>query len=121
MTYGFSVQSTRDTSVFGKGEGRGVIGPRARTTPRRAGASRRRCCSAFPGSGSMAIFIGAIALLGSGDMEVGSHPRLTCTPPIGFVTRDAFELQFADIFDPVTAAGASETMINPEVRRGLDA
>ena len=52
-----------------------------------------------------------------------SHPRLTCTPHIGFVTEDEFELQFADIFDQVNAyaAGAPEHMINPEVWHARDA
>jgi len=46
-----------------------------------------------------------------------THPRVTCTPHIGFVTEDEFELQFSDIFDQVAAfhAGAPIHMINPEV------
>jgi D-3-phosphoglycerate dehydrogenase len=48
-----------------------------------------------------------------------AHPRLTCTPHIGFVTEDEFDLQFADIFDQVNAyaEGAPIHMINPEVWR----
>lgn len=46
-----------------------------------------------------------------------SHPNVTCTPHIGFVTEDEFELQFSDIFDQVTAfqAGAPIHMINQVV------
>ncbi|GGE62404.1 D-2-hydroxyacid dehydrogenase family protein [Actibacterium pelagium] len=46
-----------------------------------------------------------------------SHPNLICTPHIGFVTEDEFEVQFSDIFDQVNAyaEGAPIHMINPEV------
>ncbi|MBO9466505.1 D-2-hydroxyacid dehydrogenase family protein [Tropicibacter sp. R15_0] len=46
-----------------------------------------------------------------------SHPNLICTPHIGFVTEDEFEVQFRDIFEQVAAysAGAPIHMINPEV------
>ena len=47
-----------------------------------------------------------------------THPNVTCTPHIGFVTEDEFEIQFSDIFDQVVAFrdGAQIHMINPEVR-----
>ncbi len=46
-----------------------------------------------------------------------SHPNVICTPHIGFVTEDEFELQFSDIFDQVVAfqMGAPIHMINPGV------
>ena len=50
------------------------------------------------------------------------HPLLTmdnvvCTPHIGYVTRDEYELQFADIFDQIAAyaAGAATNVVNPDV------
>ncbi len=50
------------------------------------------------------------------------HPLLTldtvvCTPHIGYVTRDEYEIQFADIFDQIAAyaAGAPINVVNPEV------
>ncbi len=48
-----------------------------------------------------------------------SHPRLVCTPHIGFVTEDEFDLQFTDIFEQVSAyaEGRPIHMINPEVWR----
>ena len=48
------------------------------------------------------------------------HPNVICTPHIGFVTEDEFELQFSDIFDQVCAyrAGQPINMINPEVVGG---
>lgn len=47
---------------------------------------------------------------------LATHPNVTCTPHIGFVTEDEFEVQFSDIFDQIVAyhAGAPIHMINPE-------
>jgi D-3-phosphoglycerate dehydrogenase len=51
----------------------------------------------------------------------GDHPLLgldnvVCTPHIGYVTRDEWELQFADIFDQINAFadGAPVNVVNPE-------
>ena len=51
-----------------------------------------------------------------------SHPLLTmanvvCTPHIGYVTRDEYEIQFSDIFDQITAyaAGNPINVVNPQV------
>ena len=50
------------------------------------------------------------------------HPLLgmdnvVCTPHIGYVTRDEYDIQFADIFDQIVAyaAGAPINVVNPEV------
>ena len=50
------------------------------------------------------------------------HPLLTmdnvvCTPHIGYVTRDEYEIQFSDIFDQITAytAGTPINVVNPQV------
>lgn len=50
------------------------------------------------------------------------HPLLAtenvvCTPHIGYVSRDEYEIQFADIFDQITAyaAGKPINVVNPEV------
>jgi D-3-phosphoglycerate dehydrogenase len=50
------------------------------------------------------------------------HPLLqfsnvVCTPHIGYVTRDEYEIQFADIFDQINAyaAGAPSNVVNPGV------
>jgi D-3-phosphoglycerate dehydrogenase / 2-oxoglutarate reductase len=54
-----------------------------------------------------------------------THPLLTmpnvvCTPHIGYVTRDEYEVQFVDIFDQITAyaAGKPINVINSEVLKG---
>ena len=44
-------------------------------------------------------------------------PNVICTPHIGYVTRDEYELQFADIFDQINAfaEGTPINVVNPEV------
>jgi D-3-phosphoglycerate dehydrogenase len=51
-----------------------------------------------------------------------AHPLLrldnvVCTPHIGYVTRDEYEIQFADIFDQIVAyaSGAPINVVNPDV------
>ena len=71
IAYGHAVQSTKDKSNFGSGEVRGVIGPESSNNAKEGGGLVPTLLFGIPGSGSMAIFIGAIALLGSGSIEVG--------------------------------------------------
>ncbi|THD43843.1 MAG: D-2-hydroxyacid dehydrogenase family protein [Bradyrhizobium sp.] len=54
-------------------------------------------------------------------IERGDHPLLhmnnvVCTPHIGYVTREEFQLQFTDIFDQINAfaAGAPVNVVNPQ-------
>ncbi|MBC6442519.1 MAG: tripartite tricarboxylate transporter permease [Rhodobacteraceae bacterium] len=71
IAYGHAVQTTPDKSKFGSGEIRGVIGPESSNNAKEGGGLVPTLLFGIPGSGSMAIFIGAIALLGSGNVEVG--------------------------------------------------
>ncbi|MEO0918808.1 MAG: tripartite tricarboxylate transporter permease, partial [Pseudomonadota bacterium] len=71
IAYGHSVQTSKDKSKFGSGEIRGVIGPESSNNAKEGGGLVPTLLFGIPGSGSMAIFIGAIALLGSGNIEVG--------------------------------------------------
>lgn len=71
IAYGHAVQTTKDKSKFGTGEVRGVIGPESSNNAKEGGGLVPTLLFGIPGSGSMAIFIGAIALLGSGQIEVG--------------------------------------------------
>jgi D-3-phosphoglycerate dehydrogenase len=43
-------------------------------------------------------------------------PNVVCTPHIGFVTREEFDLQFSDIFDQISAyaEGRPTNVVNPE-------
>ncbi len=70
IAYGHAVQTTKDKSNFGKGEVRGVIGPESSNNAKEGGGLVPTLLFGIPGSGSMAIFIGALALLGNG-IDVG--------------------------------------------------
>jgi D-3-phosphoglycerate dehydrogenase len=43
-------------------------------------------------------------------------PNVICTPHIGYVTRDEFELQFSDVFDQIAAyaSGSPINVVNPD-------
>jgi len=71
IAYGHTVQTTKDRSGFGKGEVRGVVGPESSNNAKEGGGLVPTLLFGIPGSGSMAIFIGALSLLGSGELEVG--------------------------------------------------
>jgi D-3-phosphoglycerate dehydrogenase / 2-oxoglutarate reductase len=48
--------------------------------------------------------------------------NLVCTPHIGYVTRDEYEVQFSDIFDQIVAfaAGKPINVVNPKVLESAD-
>ena len=71
IAYGHTVQSSKDKSRFGSGDVRGVIGPESSNNAKEGGGLVPTLLFGIPGSGAMAIFIGALALLGSGELEVG--------------------------------------------------
>lgn len=70
IAYGHTVQSAKDKSHFGSGDVRGVIGPESSNNAKEGGGLVPTLLFGIPGSGSMAIFIGALALLGTG-IDVG--------------------------------------------------
>jgi D-3-phosphoglycerate dehydrogenase len=43
-------------------------------------------------------------------------PNVVCTPHIGYVTREEYDLQFSDVFDQIRAyaEGAPIHVVNPE-------
>ncbi len=48
--------------------------------------------------------------------------NVVCTPHIGYVTRDEYEIQFSDIFDQIVAyaAGKPINVVNPKVLEGAN-
>lgn len=54
------------------------------------------------------------------DHPLLNMPNAVCTPHIGYVTRDEYEIQFTEIFDQILAyaAGAPINVINTAVRKG---
>ncbi|MEO1471204.1 MAG: tripartite tricarboxylate transporter permease [Pseudomonadota bacterium] len=59
-----TAQSAKDKSQFGSGDIRGVIGPESSNNAKEGGGLVPTLIFGIPGSGSMAVFIGGLALLG---------------------------------------------------------
>ncbi|MEM6307402.1 MAG: tripartite tricarboxylate transporter permease, partial [Pseudomonadota bacterium] len=70
IAYGHTIQTSKDKDQFGKGDVRGVIGPESSNNAKEGGGLVPTLLFGIPGSGSMAVFIGALALLGTG-IDVG--------------------------------------------------
>ena len=96
---------------------------------RLATASPIRCNSkralVFTVNGGFTTLIGVPAAVDVYEQEPvrdTDHPllamdNLVCTPHIGYVTREEFDIQFTDIFDQITAyaAGTPINVVNPPV------
>lgn len=84
----------------------GLIEPGALLAALRAGR---------PGMGAVDVYEEE-PLLDTGNPLI-NLPNIVCTPHIGYVGRDEFEVQFNDIFDQITAfvAGKPINVVNPDV------
>ncbi len=79
IAYGHSVQTTKDKSKFGKGEIRGVLAPESANNAKEGGGLIPTLLFGIPGSGSMAVFLGGMVLIGiePGPAMVGSELETT--------------------------------------------
>ena len=81
LAYGHAVQSSKDKSQYGKGEIKGVIAPESANNALQGGALMPTLLFGIPGSGSMAVFLAGMALLGlqPGPSMVTTNLDLTYT------------------------------------------
>ncbi|EPC02147.1 tricarboxylate transporter [Litchfieldella anticariensis FP35 = DSM 16096] len=81
LTYGHAVQSARDKSQFGQGDIRGVIAPESANNACACGAMVPTLLFGVPGSGTAAVFLGGLLLLGlqPGVGMIETHLDLTYT------------------------------------------
>lgn len=81
IAYGHAVQTTKDSSNFGKGDIRGVIAPESANNAMTGGAMLPTILFGIPGSGSMAVFLGCMVLIGiePGPSMVTTDLHLTYT------------------------------------------
>ena len=81
IAYGHTKQTTKDRSRFGEGEIRGVIGPESSNNAKEGGGLVPTLLFGIPGSGSMAVFLGGMVLLGleAGPMMVRNDLNITYT------------------------------------------
>ena len=64
IAYGHVVQTSRDKSRYGKGDIRGVLAPESANNAKEGGGLVPTLLFGIPGSGSMAVFLGGLVLLG---------------------------------------------------------
>jgi hypothetical protein len=64
IAYGHVVQTSKDKSKFGKGDVRGVIAPESANNAKEGGGLVPTLLFGIPGSGSMAVFLGGLVILG---------------------------------------------------------
>lgn len=64
IAYGHAVQTTKDKGEFGNGDVRGVIAPESSNNAKEGGALIPTLLFGIPGSGSMAVFLGGMVLIG---------------------------------------------------------
>lgn len=64
ITYGYAAQSSKNRENFGQGDIRGVIAPESSNNAKEGGGLVPTLIFGIPGSGSMAVFLGGLALLG---------------------------------------------------------
>jgi len=81
IAYGHAVQTAKDKSRFGKGDIRGVLAPESANNAKEGGGLVPTLLFGIPGSGSMAVFLGGMVLLGieAGPAMVSSNLDLTYT------------------------------------------
>lgn len=64
VAYGHVVQTAKDKSQFGSGDIRGVIAPESANNAKEGGGLVPTLLFGIPGSGSMAVFLGGLTILG---------------------------------------------------------
>jgi len=64
IAYGHAVQTTKDKPNFGHGDVRGVIAPESSNNAKEGGGLVPTLLFGIPGSGSMAVFLGGMVLVG---------------------------------------------------------
>ena len=64
IAYGHAVQTTKNRELYGTGDVRGVIAPESANNAKEGGALVPTLLLGIPGSGSMAILLGGLVLIG---------------------------------------------------------
>ncbi len=81
IAYGHIVQTAKDKTQFGKGDIRGVIAPESANNAKEGGGLVPTLLFGIPGSGSMAVFLGGLTILGieTGPNLVGEDLNISYT------------------------------------------
>jgi len=103
IAYGHVIQTSKDRENFGKGDIRGVIAPESANNAKEGGGLIPTFLFGIPGSGSMAVFLGGLMILG-----IQPGPSML-TEDIDLVYTAIWSLAIANIF----GAGLSILLSKP--------
>jgi len=103
IAYGHIIQTTRDRENFGKGDIRGVIAPESANNAKEGGGLIPTFLFGIPGSGSMAVFLGGLLILG-----IQPGPAMV-TENVDLVYTAIWSLALANVF----GAGLSIFLAKP--------
>jgi putative tricarboxylic transport membrane protein len=95
ISYGQVVQTSKDTSQFGKGDVRGVIAPESSNNAKEGGALIPTLLFGIPGSGTTAVLLGGFVLLG---LQPG--PRMV-TQNLDITLTIVWTLAIANVFGAI--------------------
>jgi putative tricarboxylic transport membrane protein len=103
IAYGHIIQTTKDRKNFGKGDIRGVIAPESANNAKEGGGLIPTFLFGIPGSGSMAVFLGGLLILG-----IQPGPAMV-TENVDLVYTAIWSLALANVF----GAGLSIFLAKP--------
>lgn len=106
IAYGHIIQTSKDRENFGRGDIRGVIAPESANNAKEGGGLIPTFLFGIPGSGSMAVFLGGILILG---IQPGP---VMLTENIDLVYTAIWSLALANVF----GAGLSILLSKPITR-----
>jgi putative tricarboxylic transport membrane protein len=106
IAYGHVIQTSKDRSQFGKGDIRGVLAPESANNAKEGGGLIPTFLFGIPGSGSMAVFLGGLLILG-----IQPGPSML-TDDIDLVYTAIWSLALANVF----GAGFSIVLSKPITR-----
>lgn len=101
LSYGQAVQTAKDKSNFGKGDVRGVIAPESSNNAKEGGALIPTMLFGIPGSGTTAILLGGLILLG-----VQPGPSMLTTD-LSITLTIVWTLALANVFGAIACFGLS--------------
>lgn len=102
IAYGHVIQTSRDREKFGRGDIRGVIAPESANNAKEGGGLIPTFLFGIPGSGSMAVFLGGLLILGiqPGPSMVTEHADLLYTA--------IWSLALANVFGAILSIALSK-------------
>ncbi len=103
IAYGHIIQTSKDRENFGKGDIRGVIAPESANNAKEGGGLIPTFLFGIPGSGSMAVFLGGLLILG-----IQPGPSMV-TENVDLVYTAIWSLALANVF----GAGLSIFLAKP--------